>query len=290
MAIIKSISVGNGDTYYIKHGNDNFTIIDCCMDEDNKKRITNEIINEKAGKTITRFISTHPDDDHILGLEYLHNKIDILNFYCVKNEVPKEDENNDLELYCNLRDDPEKSFHIYKGCSRKWMNLSDEQRGASGIHILWPVTDNKHYKKALEEAKDGKSPNNISPIIQYSIGNMVVIWMGDLLTDFMDNISDELDLPKTTILFAPHHGRDRIPQILLDAMEPEVIIIGEAPSDFLVYYSNYNTITQNSTGDITMEINGEKVDFYVSNNDYSVDFLEDESISSNIGKYIGTLY
>ena len=33
MSIIKSISVGNGDMFYIKHGSSNFTIIDCNMDD-----------------------------------------------------------------------------------------------------------------------------------------------------------------------------------------------------------------------------------------------------------------
>ena len=29
MSIVKSFSVGNGDMFYINHGSDNFTIIDC---------------------------------------------------------------------------------------------------------------------------------------------------------------------------------------------------------------------------------------------------------------------
>ena len=39
MSIIKSISVGNGDMFYIKHGSSNFTIIDCNMDDTNKQKI-----------------------------------------------------------------------------------------------------------------------------------------------------------------------------------------------------------------------------------------------------------
>ena len=65
MSIIKSVSVGNGDMFYIKHGTSNFTIIDCNIDETNDKKIVNEIKQEASGKNITRFISTHPDDDHI---------------------------------------------------------------------------------------------------------------------------------------------------------------------------------------------------------------------------------
>ena len=58
MSIIKSLSVGNGDMFYIKHGSDNFSIIDCSLNETNKTRIVNEIITESKGKGITRFIST----------------------------------------------------------------------------------------------------------------------------------------------------------------------------------------------------------------------------------------
>lgn len=36
MSVIKSFSVGNGDLFYINHGSDNFTIIDCCYRDDNQ--------------------------------------------------------------------------------------------------------------------------------------------------------------------------------------------------------------------------------------------------------------
>jgi hypothetical protein len=39
MSIIKSISVGNGDMFYIKHESSNFTIIDCYLDDENKKKL-----------------------------------------------------------------------------------------------------------------------------------------------------------------------------------------------------------------------------------------------------------
>ncbi len=114
MSIIKSISVGNGDMFYIKHGSSNFTIIDCNMDDTNKETITDEIISESSGKDITRFISTHPDEDHIHGLKYLDDKIGIVNFYCVANEATKDEETEDFERYKELRDSEKKAFHIYR--------------------------------------------------------------------------------------------------------------------------------------------------------------------------------
>ena len=71
MSIIKSFSVGDGDMFYIDHNSDNFSIIDCYMDDSNKEEITSELKLKSNNKGITRFISTHPDEDHLQGLKYL---------------------------------------------------------------------------------------------------------------------------------------------------------------------------------------------------------------------------
>lgn len=295
MSIVKSLSVGNGDMFYINHNSANFTIIDCCMDDNNKSNIIKELKREMDGKEITRFISTHPDDDHIRGLDYLDRQINILNFYCVKNESTKDEETTDFNKYCELRDSSKKVFYLEKGCSRKWMNKEGNDKngkhiGSSGINILWPIVSNEYYKEALKIAKEGGSPNNISPIIKYSLKNgATMLWMGDLETDFMENIKNDLGLPKVNILFAPHHGRDSgtIPTELLDMMKPDIIIIGEANSEKLNYYDEYNTITQNSTGDIILDCDISKIHIYVESDLYSVDFLDNEAMRK-FDNYIGT--
>lgn len=291
MSKIKSISVGYGDMVYINHGSDNFSIIDCCMDEETREDIVNELISESKNKGIKRFISTHPDDDHIQGIEYLDDRDPIVNFYCVKNEAIKPIDTKDFRRYCELRDST-KAFYLYRDCTRKWMNISDDERGSAGIDILWPITENDSYKDALEKANKGISYNNISPIIRYSLNEGVsVIWMGDLETDLMDLVKDEISLPKTDILFAPHHGRNsgKVPSKWLDDMKPKVIIIGEAPSKDLNYYQGYDTITQNTAGDIILDCDeSQKVHFYVTNADYEVDFLIDER-KNKYNYYLGTL-
>lgn len=292
MTIVKSFSVGDGDIFYLKHVSDSFTIIDCCMSEDNRDAIIKEIKSESKNKGIVRFISTHPDDDHIQGLADLDDDMNLLNFYCVENEATKPDETTDFDRYCELRDDSKKAFYIYKGCSRKWLNTGSDERGAAGIRILWPIITNEHYKAALKHAKEGKSPNNISAIVEYSLKDGgTILWMGDLETDFMDKIKGEISMDKTDILFAPHHGRDsgKVPQDWLDEMDLKIVIIGEAPAKDLNYYKGYNTITQNSAGDIILECKSEKTHIYVSEKNYSVDFLDNENMPDSYGKYIGTL-
>lgn len=142
-------------------------------------------------------------------------------------------------------------------------------------------------------AKEGKSPNNISPIIKYSLSNGVtVLWFGDLENSFMEKIKDTVELPKADIIFAPHHGRSsgKIPKEWMESISPKIVIIGEAPSEKINYLSNYNTITQNTAGDIILDCESGIVDIYVSNENYSVKFLENNKKANAYGAtYIGTL-
>lgn len=148
MSKVKSFSVGNGDMFFINHNSDNFTTIDCCLTEDVKDDILDEIESESSSKNIKRFISTHPDDDHIGGLVDYDNKFGILNFYRVDNATTKKGtETDDFKRYKKLRDDSKKSFALKKGCKRKWMNESDNERKTSGLSCLWPITDNQMYQK-----------------------------------------------------------------------------------------------------------------------------------------------
>ena len=293
MSVIKSLSVGNGDMFYIQHNSDNFSIIDCCLPDDRIDELLAEIDAARSGKGILRFISTHPDQDHIDNLVKLDDRLQILNFYVVKNNATKVGETTDFQRYKKLRRDSQKAFYLERDCSRRWMNEKNEERGSAGIHIRWPVPSNDEFKKALKTAEDGGSPNNISPIIRYSLnGGATTTWMGDLETAFMETISADFTPEKSHVLFAPHHGRKsgRVPAAWLKMIAPKVIVVGEAPSSDLTYYAGYNTLTQNSAGDITFECLQGKIHVYVSSENYSVDFLVWEAVSNTYGYYIGTFY
>jgi beta-lactamase superfamily II metal-dependent hydrolase len=182
MSTVKSYSVGNGDMFYINHNSDNFTIIDCCLPDDIRSNVVKDIKRAQQSKGVVRFISTHPDEDHILGLEYLDGQLGLRNFYCVKNDVTKEDESDEFKHYCALKDS-DKVFFIRSGSTRRWMNQSNDERGSSGIDVLWPIMDNEDFKAALALAEVGESPNNISTVITYRAGKTRFMWMGDLETE-----------------------------------------------------------------------------------------------------------
>lgn len=120
MSIVKSFSFPSGetrgDTFYIQHGSNCFTVIDCYLKEGEdescrKDEIINEIVNMSEGR-ICRFISTHPDDDHIRGIESLDDTWEIVNFYAVDNNIPKDDSNASLTKYIELK--TEKNYAIKK--------------------------------------------------------------------------------------------------------------------------------------------------------------------------------
>lgn len=157
------------------------------------------------------------------------------------------------------------------------MNQTNEERGSAGISFLWPDTSNSDFIEALSKAKDGEAFNNISPIFTYSVNNGVkAMWMGDMETEFLDKIKDSVAWPEIDILFAPHHGREsgKVSSDVLEKLNPQIIIIGEASSKNLDYYSNYNTITQNSAKDIIFECNDSRIHVYVSNYNYNVSYFD----------------
>jgi beta-lactamase superfamily II metal-dependent hydrolase len=276
MSVIKSFAVGFGDMFYIDHNSDNFTTIDCFLNAENTDIVLDQLAPLVKAKGISRFISTHPDDDHIRGLEKLEARVGLPNFYVVKNSVSKPDQTDSFDKYCELRDDAKKAFYISKGCSRKWMNKGDDERGSSGVEVLWPDLANASFQEALADAHAGESPNNMSAIVRYSLSaGASVMWLGDLHHDFMESIEDSFDASPVDVVFAPHHGRltGRIPHSVLQKLNPQIIVIGEAATEHLHYYHGYNTITQNSAGDVIFDCQQGKVHVYTSKN-YSRDYDE----------------
>jgi beta-lactamase superfamily II metal-dependent hydrolase len=292
MAVVKSYAVGSGDMFYIRHGGDSFTIIDCDLSDDNAEEILADLKSAAANKGIRRFICTHPDEDHFGGLHLLDDADPILNFYVVRNQAIKADDTTSFVRYCTLRDSS-KAFYLYKGCSRKWLNEGDNERGGAGIQCLWPDTNNVHFKEALALCDAGDSYNNTSAVLRYTIKDGAsFLWLGDLETQFMEDIVDSIDLRKTTIVFASHHGRSsgKIPNTWLDQLRPKVIVIGEAPSRHLHYYTGYKTLTQNSAGHITIVADDTQIHFYASNFEYECDWADDIGLENLSGaKYIGSI-
>lgn len=287
--------------FYIKHNSDNFTIIDCYLKEgDNsscrKDEILAEIAEESKDKTIKRFISTHPHNDHILGIELLDAQEEIINFYAVANDIPANPDDESLTKYIDLK--ATKNTPIEEGLRRCWINKKDEKRESSGITFQWPKTNVAEFKDALAKVKNGDNPNNISCVFTYSINNgPKFMWMGDMQTEMQEVFLREMkdQLKPVDIFFHPHHGRKTSapPQELLDILNPKIVVISNASADDLNYDEPDRTITQNRAGDIVFVNEGDYVHVYTAN-EYNeapecLERLRNMSDSAKYGHYIGSL-
>lgn len=274
MSEIKSYSFPDGeirgDMFFIKHNNDTFSLIDCYLKPEGTTNgrmdeILTEVQRESRGR-ICRFISTHPDQDHIAGLEKLDAVWPITNFYSVPNAMPEESGNESLSKYIELRSS-EHNFSINRDIKRAWLNDSAEGRNGGGINFLWPLLENDKFKEAQAAILNGGKVNNICPIFTYSLQNgATVMWMGDLETEMQQAFYEQYQggIPHVDILFQPHHGRKSgsVPDKLLDALDPSLIIIGNAPAEHIDYGDARHTITQNTSGDLVFVLEAGKVHVY----------------------------
>lgn len=261
MSIVKSFSFPlgeiRGDCFYIKHDSANFTVIDCFLKDGKdancrKSEIISEIKNESYGR-ICRFISTHPDNDHILGIEDLNQQWEITNFYAVENAIPFDEDDSSLKKYLELK--RTHNYPIEVGITRAWLNKNTDDRKGSNIEFLWPDINNAKFKEALKTVASGESPNDISCAIKYDApGGGSYLWMGDMETGMQEEFyeSQKDKIPSVDVLFHPHHGRDsaRPPDGLMSQLWPQIVVIGNAPSEHINYGDPNQTITQNTAGDV----------------------------------------
>ena len=307
MSVVKSYSFPDGDIrgdmFYIKHYSDNFTIIDCYLKEGDdrscrKDKILEEIAEVSSDRTIHRFISTHPHNDHILGIEALNAQEEIINFYAVENDIPADPDDDSLTKYLEIK--AAKNTPIVEGLRRCWLNQEDDAkvRGSSGITFLWPKANVAEFKDALEVVRKGGNPNNISCVFTYSIEDgATYMWMGDMHTDMQEVFLREMrdKLGPIDILFHPHHGRKSSapPKELLDILNPKIIVISNAPADDLNYDDPDRTITQNTAGDVVFVNDGDYVHVYTAN-EYNeapkcLEKIKDKNDDAIYGHYIGSL-
>lgn len=155
--------------------------------------------------------------------------------------------------------------------------------------------ENKEFKKALKLSSEGEEFNNISPIFTYKLNQGAkIMWMGDIEEEFLDSIQDDVEWNKIDILFAPHHGRKsgHICKNILEQLAPHIIVLGEGPSEYLDYYSDFPTIKQNTAKGITFEWCENKNHIFVENSEYNYPIqiaYIDNTHGTFSGKYIGTI-
>lgn len=297
MGIIHFMNVKEGDCIWVEHPTGHNTIIDisngneAVLEEttnifeiasgnhNQKKKPVNpiEYLNSYNVKDIFRFILTHPDMDHMDGIEELFNNFDVYNFWDTENNKEMDENSSwgsykkeDWEFYQKIRksDNKPKTLHLYAGNRGEFYNKDENgNSGADGLYILAPTSE------LVEEANRTEDYNDCSYVILYKTGNnKKVIFAGDSAEKTWNYILEnhKEDVSDVDILIAPHHGRKSGGNDdYLDVLKPKLTLFGNAKSKYLDYASwnnrNLDHITNNQANCIVIETNGKSgMEIYVT--------------------------
>ena len=82
---IHIIDVGQGDSILIKTPNSKNILVD--GGDDKSEKIIKRYLKKENIKSLDIVISTHPDSDHIGGLDYIINNFDVKEIYMPNQDV-----------------------------------------------------------------------------------------------------------------------------------------------------------------------------------------------------------
>lgn len=226
--------------------------------------------NVLGSKDIFRYIQTHPDMDHMSGINrlFFEEKINLYNFWNIKHSKTK------------TKEDFENSSHDYSdwlaymkltqgsgpndlGTNNKSIKVINNLRFSSSQYWADDSIDVLSPSISLRDTEDAKSNwNNISYVLRFSHGGRTVILAGDAEKEAWDSIIEDVNKTALScdVLKAAHHGRKSgYHEPAVDIMNPSVVIasIGKKPeSDAHNDYKNKgaDVFSTRSKGTITATI------------------------------------
>ncbi len=271
MAIVHFLNVKEGDCSVIQHDSGRNTVIDVCNAKpaqavqeaqtvrtaklergisgnfQQKKYPVNPIsyMIERGINSVFRYIQTHPDMDHMDGIEAFFNQFCPSNFWDTDNTK----EMNisgwesspyrrvDWEFYKRLRktrlSNGPKRLELYSGARGCYYNQgSDSIVGGDDLHILAPTM------KLVTVANEVKDYNRCSYVILFRTNHSRILFAGDSHDETWDYIlrHHESDVTDIDLLIAPHHGRSSGRSYdFLATLTPTLTFFGNAQSEHLAY-------------------------------------------------------
>lgn len=266
MAIIHFLNVKQGDCSIINHKSGRVTVIDVCNakppDTKVEKSIAEAAMLEKgiSGNFqqkkhpanpisylkdhhitgIFRYIQTHPDMDHMDGIEILFDEFNPINVWNTDNKKEIDDTSwesspyneDDWKFYKNLRDtkptEGPKRLALLDGAEGQYWNIGENDiPDGDGIYILGP---NQELIDSANETDDDY--NDCSYVLLFRAGSNRIVFGGDSHDDTWEYILDKYpdDVDNVDLLIAPHHGRDSGRSYkFLDTLKPTLTFFGNAP-------------------------------------------------------------
>lgn len=187
---------------------------------------------------IWRFISTHPDMDHLSGLVRLDDETGFEVLWDTNHkrkrdfeeDWPDEYDKEDWTRYKSIRND-DTNHSTVTPTQGSQANYWEQDN----IQILHPSSDFVDVLNDVNEGRSTQKYNNISFVLKINHGNQAILLPGDIEEVAWDAIIDRYGteiLNDVTILKASHHGRKSgFHQEAVEAMDPDHVIlsVGKKP-------------------------------------------------------------
>ena len=297
---IHFLNVDPGACTLIEHASGRISMVDiCCGHQPDRKKKTRQIpsqpsngsnnfrmryystnpisyLRELGITSLFRFILSHPDMDHMDGLDALFRAIPIYNFWHtgVTKEVPNFSNN------CRYK-------------QSDWSKYQDLCYQQSDIHCMTPLAgarfayanqDHEFYSEGdslyilapNQNLLSNSDINNSSYVILYNSPVGKIILAGDSHDDSWEYIIRKYssEIKNCAVLLAPHHGRSSNRSYkFLDHLQPRLTIFGSAPSEHLAYgpwrNRNLKFITANQAGNIVLELDQAGINIFIENEEFA---------------------
>jgi competence protein ComEC len=207
-----------------------------------------EYFNERwFGKSIFRYIQSHPDLDHMRGLKRLsQEKIAIWNFWDTNHNIVSKECQDEADVaewaeYRRLRSSASNPqvHHKYRDAVGSYWNQDDSGGNGDGIYVLAPTPELQ-----IEASKKG-DPNAHSYVLLVRFAGIKVILGGDATEAVWQSIYERYGKElKCDVLKASHHGRDsgfHLEAVKVMAPQYTIVSVGKKPeTDASNRYRDYS--------------------------------------------------
>lgn len=313
------LNVTKGDCHILQHNSNRVTMIDICngnTDRVQKSEQSNfacassgirgnfgmcqkpthplSYLDSIGISEIWRFILSHPDMDHMDGLDALFANKSVLHYWDsgLRREKPDFGDNGpfkeeDWDRYESIIAGKDSAHAIKVQAGDKFAFANKPTGEHDGLHILSP--NQEHLDDVGDNINDG------SYVILYHSPAGKILIPGDahdktweyVLENYSETIKD------CAILVAPHHGRGSDGNFdFLKTVNPKLVLLGCASSKDLAYdkYRDYTSITNNQAGNVVAESTNTGFKIYVENKTFAEAAEVDTSITNSQGYYyLGTI-
>ena len=310
MATIHFLNVKEGDCSIIEHNSGHTTMIDVCnakpvepVEEalietmaksergisgnfQQKKYPVNPIsyMKDHGISSIFRYVQTHPDMDHMDGIEALFDEFSPTNFWDTDNTKGMQASSwegspyrgSDWSFYKHLCDtgpdhDPRR-LTLFSGARGHYYNRGSDGTGwGDGLHVLAPTEE---LVATANEADHDY--NRCSYVILYHTGGRRIVFGGDSHDETWDHILEHHKDVVTDIdlLIAPHHGRKSGRSYeFLDTLTPTLTFFGNARSEHLAYRAWANRglsiVTNNQASCMVVDTSTDPMTLYVTHENFA---------------------